>query len=79
MNLGGGVLEVPQSPAFPLANSDSAQYEGSFWVRARDAKRLAFLRGTVVEQLSESGFHEIGYDVAVINFARLTFVAKCIP
>jgi hypothetical protein len=39
------MLEVPQSPAFPLANSDSAQYEGSFWIRERNAKRLAFFAG----------------------------------
>lgn len=45
MNLGGGVLEVPQSPAFPLANSGSAQYEGSFWIRERNAKRLPFFAG----------------------------------
>jgi len=37
MKLGCGVVEVPRSPAFPVANSDSAQYEGSFWIRERNA------------------------------------------
>jgi hypothetical protein len=51
VSLGGGVLEVPQSPAFPLANSDSAQYQGSFWIRERNAKRLPFFAGTAAEAI----------------------------
>jgi hypothetical protein len=73
VNLGGGVLEVPQSPAFPLANSDSAHYEGSFWIRERNAKRLPFLRGTRGRAAFGIGdFTKIGYDVAFINLARST-------
>jgi len=73
MKLGCGVLEVPQFPAFPLANSDSAQYEGSFWVRERNAKRLPFFAGHAWSNSFWSrGFLEIGYDVAVINLARST-------
>jgi len=56
VSLDGGVLEVPQSPAFPLANSDSAQYEGSFWIRERNAKRLSFLAGHVPNENSAELF-----------------------